>query len=50
LIGSSLYLGLSIGAMSAGSFVKYGRRRLAMISLIINFIGTGIVELEIIEA
>jgi len=36
--------------MSAGKFVAKGRRRLAMISLVINLIGTGIVELEFIEA
>jgi len=45
LIGSILYLGLALGAISAGKFVQYGRRRLAMISLVIGFAGTGVVEL-----
>jgi hypothetical protein len=35
--------------MTAGTFVKYGRRRAAMIALVINLIGTGMVELETIE-
>ena len=48
-IGSSLYLGLSIGAMSAGYFVKYGRRWATMLALLINLVGTGLVELETIE-
>jgi len=48
LIGGSIYLGASLGAISGGKVVQRGRRRAVFISLAICMVGTGINLIELL--